>query len=251
MRFGSTFSGFITGSIAASVLYSAVVLPSHGQDIHIERYTGPGAALWEEFVRIRMGGEVSVDPGPAQVHSPSSVGASRPPPGTVGELATQASEASGPRAPIEDGPVYEGNLEEAIVYVRVPRTIGRHQVELKNDEPYTLHSPDVWDRLPDSRHVFEGFNAPGQLIYRDADGGERILYDCVLRNDPCVPLDPMVSFDGRRILFSVYWGKRLKNASWDGTGRSHSFCFFPSALPRAVARRYYPESQSGDSALHR
>tara|TARA_R110000772_G_scaffold129051_4_gene237009 strand:- start:21451 stop:23982 length:2532 start_codon:yes stop_codon:yes gene_type:complete len=217
MRFGSTFSGFITGSIAASVLYSAVVLPSHGQDIHIERYTGPGAALWEEFVRIRMGGEVSVDPGPAQVHSPSSVGASRPPPGTVGELATQASEASGPRAPIEDGPVYEGNLEEAIVYVRVPRTIGRHQVELKNDEPYTLHSPDVWDRLPDSRHVFEGFNAPGQLIYRDADGGERILYDCVLRNDPCVPLDPMVSFDGRRILFSVYWGKRLKNASWDGT----------------------------------
>ncbi len=108
-------------------------------------------------------------------------------------------------------------LTTGIVYVRVPRTTGQHVVKLRNGEDYTLNSPDVWDRLPDSRFKFEGFNAPGQLIYRKSDGTETILYDCFQFTEPCVPLDPSVSFDGTKVLFSVYRGRSFGNAFWNGT----------------------------------
>lgn len=108
-------------------------------------------------------------------------------------------------------------LTEAIVYTRVPRTRGRWEVELRDGTLYTLESPDVWDTLPDSRRVFEGFNAPGQLILREPDGTEYILYDCFESPMPCVPLDPAISFDGRQVMFSVYRGKRLESAWWNGT----------------------------------
>ncbi|GAB3289974.1 PD40 domain-containing protein [Parahaliea aestuarii] len=106
---------------------------------------------------------------------------------------------------------------EPMVYTRVPRTHGQHTVTLRGGESYTLHSPDIWDRLPDTKHVFDGFNAPGQLVYRDVDGSERVLYDCMQREKPCVPLDPAVSLDGSKILFSVYRADRLRNAYLSGT----------------------------------
>ena len=109
------------------------------------------------------------------------------------------------------------DLTHAVVYTRVPRTRGQFEVALRDGTPYTLESPDVWDRLPDSRMVFEGFNAPGQLVLRRPDGSERILYDCFASAEPCVPLDPMVSFDGRKVLFSVYRGERLEFAEWERT----------------------------------
>ncbi|MFV0476233.1 MAG: hypothetical protein ACK5ME_00145 [Parahaliea sp.] len=104
-----------------------------------------------------------------------------------------------------------------IVYTRVPRTQGTHLVTLKDGTSYTLHSPDSWDRLPDTRHIYDGFNAPGQLVYRDAEGNERILYDCMNRPTPCVPLDPAVSLDGKKILFSVYSAASLEAGWWMGT----------------------------------
>lgn len=218
MRIGSTRSSVSMSNLGVFLLLAAFASLSVGQDIYIERYTGPGSAIWEEFVRIRMGGEVAGGAGAEQVSpSPNEDSPAAAPVAGPETPPTQIPDALSPRTPIEDEPVYEGDLNEAIVYVRVPRTIGLHEVELRNDETYTLHSPDVWDRLPDSRHVFDGFNAPGQLMLREADGSERILYDCVQHNEPCVPLDPMVSFDGQRVLFSVYRGKRLTNAWWDGT----------------------------------
>ncbi|MEX1198505.1 MAG: hypothetical protein WEB57_11685 [Pseudohongiellaceae bacterium] len=107
-------------------------------------------------------------------------------------------------------------LTQAVVYSRVPRTRGQYEVAFRDGTPYTLQSPDVWDTLPDTRNVFEGFNAPGQLILREPDGSERILYDCFNSPVPCVPLDPMVSFDGSKVLFSVYRGERLASARTDG-----------------------------------
>lgn len=108
-------------------------------------------------------------------------------------------------------------LEQAMVYTRVPRTNGRYEVKLRDGTSYTLESPDVWDTLPDSRRVFDDFNAPGQLILRESNGTEHILYDCFTSPTPCVPLDPMVSFDGQKVLFSVYRGELLESAWWNGT----------------------------------
>lgn len=108
-------------------------------------------------------------------------------------------------------------LTQAIIYSRVPRTRGQYEVALRDGTPYTLESPDVWDTLPDSRMVFEGFNAPGQLVLLETDGSERILYDCFESPVPCVPLDPAVSFDGHKVLFSVYRGARLESGWWNGT----------------------------------
>jgi len=108
-------------------------------------------------------------------------------------------------------------ITQPVVYTRVTRTLGRHVVTLRDGSPYTLESPDVWDTLPDSRLVFERFNAPGQLVLRQPDGSERILVDCFKSPVPCVPLDPAVSLDGRKILFSVYRGKQLRSAQWNGT----------------------------------
>lgn len=113
-------------------------------------------------------------------------------------------------------PATRMQLKQAVVYTRVPRTRGRYEVEFKDGTPFTIESPDVWDKLPDSSNVFDGFNAPGQLVLLEPDGTERILYDCFEQDVPCVPLDPAVSFDGRQVLFSVYRGKRLGNLRING-----------------------------------
>ncbi|WP_170150146.1 PD40 domain-containing protein [Parahaliea mediterranea] len=54
-------------------------------------------------------------------------------------------------------------------------------------------------------------------MYRDTNGDERILFDCMKEAQPCVPLDPAVSLDGRSILFSVYRSNKLVNATWGRT----------------------------------
>lgn len=120
--------------------------------------------------------------------------------------------------PMERGLLASGRvLTQPVVYSRVRRTTGQHVVALRDGTLYTLESPDVWDTLPDSRRVFEDFNAPGQLVLLKPNGREKILFDCFDNPVPCVPLDPMVSFDGGKILFSVYRGKTLAPAWWNGT----------------------------------
>ncbi|MEQ9395884.1 HzsA-related protein [Haliea sp.] len=103
-----------------------------------------------------------------------------------------------------------------MVYTRVPRTRGPAVATLRDGSEFQLDSPDVWDALPDTRRVFSGFNAPGQLVLRHPDGSEQILFDCFELAQPCVPLDAAVSLDGNRVLFSVYYGEKLGNGWWDG-----------------------------------
>jgi hypothetical protein len=113
--------------------------------------------------------------------------------------------------------VQKAHQAHPIVYTRVPRTNGKYEVTMHDEAQYVLESPDVWDRLPETARMFDRFNAPGQLILRQPDGSESILYDCFKSAAPCVPLDPMVSFDGSKILFSVYRGKRLESVKYRGT----------------------------------
>lgn len=104
----------------------------------------------------------------------------------------------------------------SIVYTRVPRTRTPFEVPLGNGATQRVETPDIWDTLPDTRHVVDGFNAPGQLVLRRSDGTEEIVYDCMDKAVPCVPLDPAVSLDGNQILFSVYEGRALKSRRWRG-----------------------------------
>lgn len=128
-----------------------------------------------------------------------------------------------------------------IIYTRVPRTHGQHKVKLKNGKDYVLESPDIWDMLPDSRVKFSGFNAPGQLVHRKKDGTENILYDCFAEKSPCVPLDPSISLDGKRVLFSVYRGLKLRNGWWDRSTLPNKLLSKPTG-----AQLYVADLQTGE-----
>lgn len=106
------------------------------------------------------------------------------------------------------------SLSSPIVYTRVPRTDGQYQVVVKSKN-HTLTKADLWDMLPGVGRKFDRFNAPGQLVLRDQKGKETIIFDCVTDNQPCVPLDPMVSMDGTKIAFSVYRSTSLKSGKHD------------------------------------
>ena len=204
-------------AMLACVLFSSYV---SAQDIYIERYSGEASKVWAEYVRIRLGEQTGPTRPlePAPVLSPSVPTA---PPASPAPVVTAPQPTPQTQPERRDRPVAPGNptatLTTPVVYTRVPRTRGPAKVLLRDGSEVVLDSPDVWDALPDTARVFSGFNAPGQLVLRLADGSQRVLFDCSKRVEPCVPLDPAVSLDGSRVLFSVYYGKRLGNGWWDGT----------------------------------
>ena len=68
---------------------------------------------------------------------------------------------------------------------------------------------DSHDQLPDVRNFFSNFSAPCDLVYRDSNGAETVLYDCSstsTMSDACAALDPAVSFDGTTIAFALFKG---------------------------------------------
>lgn len=101
-----------------------------------------------------------------------------------------------------------------IVYVRVPRA---HELIIGGTNMGILAGqelePSFTQVLPEVNFIRAGFSAPGQLVWRREDGSQTIIYDCVTgaelekNGDPvCVPMDPVVSWDGSRLLFAVYHG---------------------------------------------
>jgi len=95
--------------------------------------------------------------------------------------------------------------DDPIAYVRCPRTT--ESVTLPNGA--TFMGVDIYDVLPDVSEFFSGFNAPCDLVLRQPDGSEEILYDCTSSSTDeagCAAMDPAVSFDGERIAFAVFRG---------------------------------------------
>jgi len=95
--------------------------------------------------------------------------------------------------------------DDPIAYVRCERTTD--PLTLPNGT--TLQGMDVYDVLPDVTHFFGGFQAPCDLVLRQPDGTEEILYDCssgATDAAACAAMDPAVSFDGQRIAFAVFRG---------------------------------------------
>lgn len=201
------------------VLWACALLAAgaFGQDIYIERYSGAAAQAWAEYVRIRLGEQN----GPAEPSAPAPASAPTTP--AAPKAAPVSPAPTSPPQPVvseRQSSVAPGDplatLTTPVVYTRVPRTRGPALATLRDGSELSLHSPDVWDALPDTRRVFSGFNAPGQLVLRHPDGSEQILFDCFEQAQPCVPLDAAVSLDGDRVLFSVYYGEKLGNGWWDG-----------------------------------
>ncbi len=129
------------------------------------------------------------------------------------------SEQGGGLEPFLNPPVAVNALStrmaEEIVYTRVKRTTGTHNVSLKDGEPYILNNADIWDSLPNVGRMYHKFNAPGQLVLLTPEGEEQVIYDCFAEEIPCVPLDPMFSLDGKKLAFSVYRASQIKAAWWN------------------------------------
>lgn len=100
----------------------------------------------------------------------------------------------------------EPGIETAIVYTRVPRT----QVDDFIKGGTEISTWDYLDALPEVGKILSGFNAPGQLVLRQVDGTEEIIYDCMEAVRPCVPTDAQSSLDGTKIIFAVYKSDSLK-----------------------------------------
>ena len=109
---------------------------------------------------------------------------------------------------------WDGQLR--VAYVRCVRTMESVELSLEIEKDGVLEQAtrtmgyaDVYDRLPASNRLRGGWVAPCDLVLRQPDGSEEIVYDCTSRateTDTCAALDPAVSHDGRRIAFSVYRG---------------------------------------------
>lgn len=102
-------------------------------------------------------------------------------------------------------------LDHPIAYVRCPRTT--EPLQLPGGT--TMLGIDIYDILPDVTHFYSGFSAPCDLVLRQPDGTESLLYDCGSESTDaaaCAAMDPAVSFDGERIAFAVFRGTLTPNS---------------------------------------
>jgi MYXO-CTERM domain-containing protein len=115
--------------------------------------------------------------------------------------------------------------EVPIVYTRCPRG---HQAfpftgKLVKNGVTTMPTVmvpngDLLEPLPEVARAIGDFVAPCDLVYRDEQGSERILYDCIsgsTKDNACAALDAAVSFDAKTVAFTVFRGplERLRGAA--------------------------------------
>jgi hypothetical protein len=154
-----------------------------------------------------------------------------------------------------DEVLWDGQIR--VVYVRCPRTTQSVELTLDIEKDGAIESAsrtmsyaDVYDRLPNAFRLRGGWVAPCDLVLRQPDGSEEVIYDCTSTSsegNACAALEPAVSHDARRIAFTVYRGTithpemqagpTLVDPEADG-GESRFF-----TLPN-------PQLQATESALH-
>ena len=142
-----------------------------------------------------------------------------------------------------------------IVYSRCERATGTYDLTgtvtvngVKQVMTRTLRGLDVYDVLPDVTNFFSGFSAPCDLILRQADGNERIIYHCSTESsqqNACAALDPQVSFDGKEIAFSVFRGT-LENVK----ANFHSQVLHPDAAPENLGWHTLPSKRLNANGAH-
>lgn len=106
-------------------------------------------------------------------------------------------------------------VPSGLLYVRCPRT----QVPLEVTADVTVAGAvvsrtrtfgfvDVYDALPSALRDRD-FAVPCDLMLRDDDGADTVLFDCSATSteaQTCAAIDPAVAFDGRSIAFAVVHG---------------------------------------------
>ena len=105
--------------------------------------------------------------------------------------------------------------QACIVYTRVPRTLSTEVID-KDGAVIEVKHIDALDSLPEVGRQFSNFNAPGQLVIHCQGEPERIIYDCVTDDQPCVPFDAMPSLDGKKIIFALYRADAIVNQKSQG-----------------------------------
>ncbi len=106
--------------------------------------------------------------------------------------------------------------QDPIVYARCARTTATFELlgdvtinGTKQNLARTMTGLDIYDILPDVTNFFDRFIAPCDLVLRQPNGDEIVIYDCSSTStdaSSCAALDPAVSFDGKKIAFSVFRG---------------------------------------------
>ena len=120
-------------------------------------------------------------------------------------IASQTSLSNGDFIPSEISPAPESPLPVfekktystssfngsfAIVFVRIPRTTGAIDYVTTNGikKPH-MKNWDLLQTLPETSHRLSNISGPGQLVYRDRAGNEKVIFDCMISAD-CLPMDP-------------------------------------------------------------
>ncbi len=106
--------------------------------------------------------------------------------------------------------------QDPIVYARCARTTAELDITdevtiggITQTITRRMRGLDIYDVLPDVTNFFDGFIAPCDLVLRQPNGDELVIYDCSSTStdaSSCAALDPAVSFDGKKIAFSVFRG---------------------------------------------
>jgi hypothetical protein len=127
-----------------------------------------------------------------------------------------------------------------IAYVRCARTTASYTTSSGR----MLRGLDIYDVLPDVTHFFSGFSAPCDLVLRETDGTERVLYDCSSSSTDdasCAAMDPVVSFDGATIAFSVFRGplERLVDQISTTVGGDDGFHALPNRVIAATGAQLH------------
>ncbi|MCB1948815.1 MAG: hypothetical protein KDF62_07510, partial [Nitrosomonas sp.] len=144
---------------------------------------------------------------------------------------------------------------ETIVYSRCERTTAEMDVTANitlNGKRQTvtrhMRGLDIYDVLPDITNFLGDFSAPCDLVYRDPDGVETIIYDCSSNStaeESCAALDPAVSFNAEIIVFSVFRGS-LRNYQ----EQLHSQIVHPDAEPEDLGYYDFPNKLLTTTGAH-
>ncbi|MCC6922011.1 MAG: hypothetical protein IT525_02935, partial [Nitrosomonas sp.] len=146
--------------------------------------------------------------------------------------------------------------QEPLVYSRCERTTATYQLTgnvtvngQSQSITRTMTGLDVYDVLPDVTNFLTDFSAPCDLVYRDANGVETVIFNCSSTStdqNACAALDSAVSFDGKIIAFSVFRGSLKNHVEWGIDSR----VLHPDAEPANLGSKTLPNKRLQTTGAH-
>ncbi|MCC6922015.1 MAG: hypothetical protein IT525_02955, partial [Nitrosomonas sp.] len=146
--------------------------------------------------------------------------------------------------------------QDPMVYSRCERTTATYQLTgnvtingQSQSITRTMTGLDVYDVLPDVTNFLTDFSAPCDLVYRDANGVETVIFNCSSTStdqNACAALDSAVSFDGKIIAFSVFRGSLVNHQEWNVDSR----VLHPDAEPANLGSQTLPNKRLQTTGAH-